>query len=145
LRDEVPGTLDHGFPLTRKQRVARPGKVCIHLRRRSIDVPSLDHCKDALVLIGDHLGIKQMTPLHLRHAQVRLADNRVMKALDSRAARGCDQGAMELDVVFDELGNLAVVRDGSAKTVERPHCASGTSPRSASRRMTARSMTPRER
>jgi len=79
--------LTNGFRLvTRKQRVARSGKVGIHLGRRSIDVPSLDHCKDALMLIGDNLGIKEMTHLHLRHTQVRLANDQVMKALDSRAA-----------------------------------------------------------
>ena len=104
LRDEVRGTSGPGLRIlvsrgrrillltsafrlvTRKQRVARPGKVGIHLGRRSIDVPSFDHRKDALMLIGDHLGIKEMTHLHLRHTQVRLADNQVMKALDSRAA-----------------------------------------------------------
>ena len=79
--------LTSGFRrVTRKQRVARPGKVGIHLGRRSIDVPSFDHRKDAPMLIGDHLGIKEMTHLHLRHTQVRLANNQVMKALDSRAA-----------------------------------------------------------
>jgi len=73
------------------------------------------------MLVGDHLGIQQMTHLHLRHAQVRLPDNQVVKALDARAARRCNQGAVELDVVFDEFRHLAILRDGGAKTIDSSH------------------------
>jgi hypothetical protein len=96
--------------------------VGIHLGGRSIDVSSLDHRKNALMLVGDHLGIEQMAHLHLRHAQMRLADHEVMQALDSRAACRRDQGAVKLDVVFHELRDLAVLRDRGAKTVERSYC-----------------------
>src|SRR5437016_7988381 len=104
------------FPLkVSEQAVTRSRNVRIHLERRPIGIARLDHCEDATVLVGDHLGIEKVMHLNLRHAQVRLADDELVKPPKSRTARCGNQGAMEIDVRSDELVDPGVgYRDSEA-------------------------------
>ena len=89
------------------------------------------------------LGIEQPQVLHLRHAQLRLAHQRLIDPGDPLAAKGIDQRPMKRDVGLHDLGLFTLVDARCRSAAGRPSPPRGSVPSMASRCMTVASSRPR--